>query len=95
MKYNLIALAQHRRQRIVLLASMLMLVYWGCSQRMNVYKWAVVGAIYEMLWLPMVMLIFLLPIMALVQCFTAKRPLLSVLALLVNSITILMIVSPA
>jgi hypothetical protein len=95
MKQFLSAAAQSRWQKIVLLASILMLVYWWFAQRLNVYEWAVVGAIYEMLWLPMVVLVFLLPVMALVQCFIAKRPLLPVLALILNCITILIIMRTA
>ena len=37
--------------------------FWLFALHYNVYKWAVVGAIFEMLWLPMIVLPFLLPLL--------------------------------
>lgn len=40
-------------------------VFFTMAQNVNVYRFAVVGAIYELAWLPMLSAIFLMPVIAL------------------------------
>lgn len=54
-----------RTSKIVLILSVLVSGFWGLGQVINVYRFALVGAIFELLWLPMLAMIFILPIMSL------------------------------
>ncbi|MFT6166382.1 MAG: hypothetical protein ACJAV5_000489 [Vicingaceae bacterium] len=49
---------------IVFILSVLASAFWIMGQLVNVYHFAVVGAIFEILWLPMIGLLFTLPIVS-------------------------------
>ena len=57
---------------IVFLLSILTAVFWSMGQLINVYHFAVVGAIFEILWLPMIALLVALPILALINWVKEK-----------------------
>jgi hypothetical protein len=48
--------------KIVFLLSLITFVYWLLGNSIAIYKYAVVGALIEILWLPMILLLFLLPL---------------------------------
>jgi len=48
--------------KIVFLSSLITFVYWLLGNLIPIYKYAVVGALFEILWLPMMLLLFLLPL---------------------------------
>ena len=48
--------------RFILFFSCLTLLFWLFSQTINVYKSKVVGAIFEILWLPAILSLFSLPV---------------------------------
>jgi hypothetical protein len=41
--------------------SLLLFIYWYVAMNVNVYKFIVLGALYELLWLPMLPLLVILP----------------------------------
>jgi FlaA1/EpsC-like NDP-sugar epimerase len=52
---------------IVLLFSIVTAVFWCFGQYVNVYRFAAVGAIFELVWLPMIALLFILSILSFVN----------------------------
>lgn len=77
--------------KIILVLSFLVLVYWVVANSIDVYQYPAVGAIYEILWLPMLLLFFALPIINLVMWVKNKFSLKKIwlYALLINSLTVL------
>jgi len=56
----------------VFVFTLLVAAYWFTSQSENINSNAFVGASYEVLSIPMVLLMFLLPIYSLIRWFTLK-----------------------
>ena len=52
--------------KIIFLVSIIASINWVLGRTINVYHFAVVGAIFEMLWLPVLALIFILPVASLI-----------------------------
>lgn len=50
--------------RVILLLSGLSSLFWIVGQKINVYQYKVVGAIYEILWLPVILCIISIPILS-------------------------------
>ncbi len=49
----------------LLLINLIAMTVWFIGQSTNVYRYAIVGAIFEILWLPMILTIILIPITSL------------------------------
>lgn len=81
--------------KIVFALSVLTSIYWCIGQLVDVYYFAVVGAIFEIMWLPMITSIFVLPILCLVYLAKEKFSLksLHLYSFLILLATILLIVS--
>ncbi|ESU28644.1 hypothetical protein FLJC2902T_12350 [Flavobacterium limnosediminis JC2902] len=80
-----------KKSIIILVLSVFVLGYWiGVNSMQDIYRYAIVGAVYELLWFPFLMLFFLLPILNLVMLvkskFNFKRTWLY--ALIINCLTI-------
>ncbi len=58
--------------KIVFILSILTSVFWCVGQLINVYYFAVVGAIFEIVWLPMIALLIILPILSLIHLVKEK-----------------------
>jgi hypothetical protein len=57
---------RHTKQsKIVLFLSALVAAYWYIGKMMDVYHTKFVGVVFEILWLPMIILLFALPIASL------------------------------
>lgn len=56
----------------ILTASFLILLYWNLAHNIDVYKYAVVGALYEMTALLVVAATYILPLFILVVAFISK-----------------------
>ncbi len=57
---------RHTKQsKIVLPLSVLVALYWCLGKTTDVYHMKFVGALFEILWLPMIILLFALPIASL------------------------------
>lgn len=79
---------------IVLIISLLCSIYWiGVFLIKDVYAWVLVGAVYEILWLPNLAVIYLLPvfilILAIINRFKINSKYYIGLAFLVLTITLL------
>ncbi len=55
-----------KKSRIVLLASIAIAFFWIAANTIDVYHFAAVGAIFEILWLPAVVITIALPVFAFV-----------------------------
>ena len=51
---------------LILIMSILVSGFWWLGQVINVYRFDLVGAIYEILWLPVLAMLFILPIISLI-----------------------------
>lgn len=56
----------------ILIASFLILLYWNLAHNIDVYKYAVVGALYEMTALLVVAATYILPLFILIVAFINK-----------------------
>jgi hypothetical protein len=55
-----------RTSKIVFILSILVSVYWLLGQFINVYRYVLIGAIFEILWLPALIGLFVLPFISLI-----------------------------
>ena len=79
---------------IILLINVLFLAVWMVAYNINIYKVAFVGAIYEMIWLPLIICLFALPVVSFIywkkDSFKIKSKFLYLIVLAVLSITLLL-----
>jgi hypothetical protein len=61
-----------RLSKILFVASIFVFAYWSIGRAINVYDLAVVGAIYEILWLFMIIGLFGLPVVAIIFLLKEK-----------------------
>jgi hypothetical protein len=66
MNEHLIPFKNTSRSKLIFLLSIVVSGYWWLTKGINVYSNAIVGAIFEILWLPVLGMLFLLPIISLV-----------------------------
>ena len=78
-------------EKLLLALSSSMLLYWLLGKITDIYQIIVLGVIYEILWLPMLALLFLLPIINTYAIFKNKNSLISYFSLALNIITILIV----
>jgi hypothetical protein len=60
-------------KKLHLVLSSSMLLYWLLSKTIDVYNITISGVLYEMLWLPMLVMLFFLPIINTYSLFKAKN----------------------
>lgn len=53
-----------KQSKIVFMLSLLVAAYWYFGKAMDVYHIKILGTIFEILWLPMIILLFALPIVS-------------------------------
>jgi hypothetical protein len=58
---------------ILLILSLFNLLFWTTVQLIDVYKIAVAGAIFEILWFPMLLLLLVIPVVSLIIVFSTKK----------------------
>jgi hypothetical protein len=56
----------------ILYLSILVSLFWLASRFINLYQFALVGAIFEILWLPMILMVFCLPLFSFYYLFKEK-----------------------
>ncbi len=56
----------------LLLSNFITLAFWTITYFTNVYYWAVGGTIFEILWLPMLIAVFALPVIAFISWMKEK-----------------------
>lgn len=71
--------------------NILILSYWLLCKTINVYKYTILGVLYEILWFPMIAMLFLLPIINTYAIFKSKNSLVNYFNLTLNLITILIV----
>ena len=94
MKDNLTSLTNSRTSKIVFILSIIVAGYWWLGQFINVYNSALGGAIFEILWLPALAMLFILPILSLILVVKEKFSVRSlyIYAMLISITTILFMV---
>jgi len=58
--------------KVVFISSILVSFFWNFGQLVNVYHFAIVGAIFELLWLPMIALLIILPVVSFIYFVKEK-----------------------
>ncbi len=85
-----------KRSKIVVCLSIVVLLFWLLSRIINVYRFAFVGAVFEILWLPMLALLFIIPILSWVFFWKERfnRKSFYLYALLISIAAIIIVVLP-
>ena len=68
-----------------------MLLFWLLSKTIDVYQITFLGVLYEIIWLPMLVMLFVLPIINTYSLFKIKNSLMSYFSLTLNIITIVIV----
>lgn len=80
--------------KTLLTIQLCIILYWVLVKTAIVYKFAVIGAIYELLWLPAIAITFVIPFIAAYFWIRTKCKLDSVyLAIILLAITFIMIIT--
>lgn len=82
------------REVLITISSFLVLLFWFFGITYNVYEYKVIGAFFEVLWLPMLGLLFVLPIISIVYLKKGKWNLKSIYSIcfILNLLSILFII---
>lgn len=82
------------REVFITISSFLVLLFWFFGITYNVYEYKVIGAFFEVLWLPMLGLLFVLPIISIVYLKKGKWNLKSLYSIcfILNLLSILFII---
>jgi hypothetical protein len=78
-------------KKLFVVFNILILSYWLLCKAIDVYKYTIIGVFYEILWFPMLVLLFLLPIINTYVIFKNKKSLIHYFNLALNLITILIV----
>ena len=78
-------------KKLLFALSISMLIYWLLCNTINVYKYAILGVLYEIIWLPMLMMLFILPIINTYSMLKTKNRQIHYFSLLLNIITLLIV----
>ena len=52
--------------RVIFLLSLIVSFFWITAKAVNIYHYKIAGALFEVLWLPMVMMLFVLPALSVI-----------------------------
>lgn len=61
-----------KKSALVFLLTLLVSIYWFVAQIVNVYRFPLAGAIYELLWLFMLVSLFVLPVISFINWYKIK-----------------------
>lgn len=78
-------------KKLFVVFNILILSYWLLCKTIDVYKYTILGVLYEILWFPMIAMLFLLPIINTYLIFKNKKSLIHYFNLALNLITILIV----
>ena len=78
-------------KKLLFALSSSMLLYWLLTKTSDVYKITILGVFYEILWFPMLVILFFLPVINTYSLFKAKNNLIPYFSLALNVITILIV----
>lgn len=72
MNQHLSSFKNSKTGKIVFLLSIVVAGYWWLGQVINVYRYAFVGALFEILWLPVLLMLVVLPIISVIMLIKEK-----------------------
>jgi hypothetical protein len=78
-------------KKLFVVFNILILSYWLLCKTIDVYKYTIIGVLSEILWFPMIAMLFLLPIINTYAIFKNKNSLFLYFNLALNIITILIV----
>lgn len=78
-------------KKLFVALSILILSYWLLCKTIDVYKYTILGVLSEILWFPMIAMLFLLPIINTYAIFKNKISLVHYFNLALNIISILIV----
>jgi len=78
-------------KKLLLVLSSSMLLYWLLSKTIDVYQITIIGVLYEIIWLPMLVLFIVLPILNTYSLIKNKNSLMFYFSLALNIITLLIV----
>ena len=78
-------------KKLFVVFNILILSYWLLCKTIDVYKYTIIGVLSEILWFPMIAMLFLLPIINTYSIFKSKNSLIHYFNLALNLITILIV----
>ena len=78
-------------KKLLLVLSSSMLLYWLLSKTIDVYQITIIGVLYEIIWLPMLVLFIVLPILNTYSIIKNKNSLMPYFSLALNIITLLIV----
>jgi|SRR5690554_61346 len=92
-KSNVPSRHKSKTSKIIFILSILTAVYWCFVMFVDVYRFVVVGAIYELAWLPMLLCVYSLPIVSFIFFYKEKFSLrsLNLFAFLISVATLLFV----
>jgi hypothetical protein len=67
MSKNAVLFTNSKKSKIVLLVSIAAAFFWIAANIINVYHFAAVGAIFEILWMPVIVITIALPVVAFIS----------------------------
>lgn len=72
MTKSLTVFAEPKTKKVILILIIANALFWSLGKFINVYRFAVVGAIFELLWLPSLIGLFILPILSIIAWYKEK-----------------------
>ena len=78
-------------KKLLFALSISMLIYWLLCNTIDVYKYAILGVIYEIIWFPMLVMLFVLPIINTYSMLKTKNMPIHYFSLLLNIITLFIV----
>ncbi len=55
-----------RKNQVLFILSILTILFWLAAKSLNVYNFAFIGALFELLWLPMIISVFIGPVFSII-----------------------------
>ena len=72
MTKSLTVFSQPKTKKLILILSIAIALFWILGKFINVYSVAIMGAIFELLWLPALIGLFILPILSIIAWYKEK-----------------------
>lgn len=72
MTENAIKFKNTKTSALVFVLAILISAFWILGQRIDLYHYAIIGVIFELLWLPLIALIFLVPVFSFIRWWKEK-----------------------
>lgn len=78
-------------KKLLFALSISILLYWLLCNTIDVYRYAILGVFYEIIWFPMLVMLFVLPIINTYSMVKTKNILIHYFSLLLNIITLFIV----